>query len=70
MIKKQYQNRQKSIYIDKNTLVNIKLNKKKKQENIFKKNKKIVTENLEHKKTTLYKRYKLNGKKRKKIHMT
>jgi len=46
----------------------MKQNNNKKLESIFNRNK--VKESLKHKKMTHYKRYKSNGKKRKRIHMT
>lgn len=53
-----FQNKQKNTYIEKEMHMSMKLNKNKKQENIFNKKKKIVLENLRLKRMILYKKFK------------
>jgi hypothetical protein len=53
-----FQNKQKNTYTEKEMHMSMKLNKNKRQENIFNKKKKIVLESLRLKRMILYKKFK------------
>jgi hypothetical protein len=62
-------NKRKNIYIGIETFMSMKLNNNKKQGSTFNKKKRKAIESLKLKKMTHCKKFKLNGKKRKKIPM-